>query len=51
MSKTTAVIAALIILKGCEIVIVYHAMPVLRRLWERRSLVGQVVRAYRAQKF
>jgi len=51
MSKTTGLIVALMMLKAGEIAILYHAMPLLRRLWERRSLVGQVVRGYRGQKF
>lgn len=35
MSKIIGVALALTIVKASEIVVLYHALPILRRLWER----------------
>lgn len=35
MSKVIGVAVALVLVKGCEIIVIYHAMPILRRLWQR----------------
>ena len=40
MSKVIGVAVALVIVKGCEIIVIYRAMPILRRLWEKVLATG-----------
>ena len=35
MSKIIGVAVALVIVKGGEIIVLYHTLPILRRLWEK----------------
>jgi hypothetical protein len=42
MSKVIGVAVALVIVKGCEIIVIYRAMPILRRLWEKVLATGNV---------
>jgi hypothetical protein len=40
MSKIVGVAVALVIVKGGEIIVLYHTLPILRRLWEKVLATG-----------
>ena len=52
MSKIIGVAVVLVIVKGGEIIVLYHTLPILRRLWEKpqaadRLTPARIRRAFR----